>query len=108
MKTIVILLLAIITTFTAYGQSSFSAKFVGLTIHPFGDESAALQPYKLDDRAVFVMNFGGVVSYEKYIWRDLVSYKVLQAVFADCSAGLASITNLAIQGVFLKKTYLSI
>jgi hypothetical protein len=40
------------------------------------------------------LNFGGFVGYEKFVYRDLVSVKVIQGVFTDCSAGLASVTHL--------------
>lgn len=88
---------------TAVGQSSVSLKYVGLTIHPFGDETAFLQPYKLDKNAVFVANFGGVVMYEKFIWRDKLSVQALQAVFADCSFSLAGISSISLKGVFFDK-----
>jgi hypothetical protein len=83
--------------------SNVSLKFLGFTIHPFGDRTANLQPYKLDKNARFVMNFGGVLGYERFIFEDVVSIKGLQAVFADCSAGLASVTHAAVRGTFLNR-----
>lgn len=83
--------------------SNIGLKFIGLTMHPMGDRTANLQPYKLDPHARFVFNFGGVLSYERFIWQDVFSIKVLQALFADCSAGLASVTHVAIRGTFLNR-----
>lgn len=80
-----------------------SLKFMGLTIHPTGDRTAYLQPYKLDRNAYFVMNFGGVLGYERFLWQDVISVKALQALFADCSAGLASVTHVAVRGTFLDR-----
>jgi hypothetical protein len=87
----------------AQRPSNLSLKFLGLTMHPFGDRTANLQPYKLDPNAMFVLNFGGALGYERFIFQDRISVKGLQAVFADCSAGLASVTHVAIRGTFLKR-----
>lgn len=83
-----------ITSNLCSAQSAFTVKYFGLTIHPFGDPTAELQPYKLDDNAKFVMNFGGFAGYEKFFYRDLVSVKAIQGVFSDCSGGLASVTHI--------------
>lgn len=89
----------------ARGQtpSNVSLKFLGLTWHPLGDPLAHLQPFRLDEEARLVMNFGGALGYERYIWQDVFSVKALQAVFADCSAGLASATHVAVRGTFLHR-----
>jgi hypothetical protein len=88
---------------SAQTPSNVSLKFMGLTIHPTGDRTAYLQPYKLDPNAYFVMNFGGGLGYERFIWMDVLSVKALQVIFADCSAGLASVTHVALRGTFLNK-----
>lgn len=80
-------------------QDVVTLKYFGLTIHPFGDRTAALQPYKLDKKARFVMNFGGFAGYEHYVWRDLVSVKAIQGVFSDCSGGLAGISHIGVRGL---------
>ena len=77
-----------------YGQSNISLKYFGLTIHPFGDQLAHIQPYRLDDKAYFVLNIGGFVKYERYIWEDILTLNIAQGVFSDCSAGLASVSSL--------------
>jgi hypothetical protein len=78
-------------------QSNWSIKYFGLTIHPFGDASADIQPYKLDENAYFVLNFGGYVGYEKFIWNDFLSVKLKQGLFTDCSAGWMGVTHLGLQ-----------
>lgn len=83
--------------FSARAQDAFTVKYFGTTIHPFGDPSAALQPYKLDDEARFVLNFGGFAGYERFVYRDLISVKGIFGVFTDCSAGLGSATHLGIR-----------
>lgn len=87
----------------SYGQSCFTLKYFGLTIHPFGDKQANLQPYKLDDEAHLIFNLGGFAGYEKYLWEDIVSAKIIQGVFSDCSAGLASVTHLGLRGFLYEK-----
>lgn len=84
-------------------QSSLSAEFVGFTIHPAGDKTAHLQPNKLDEKARFVINYGAVITYEKYLIGDVVAFKGLQAIAADCSAGWASITHIGIKGLVIRK-----
>jgi len=84
-------------------QSAFTVRYVGITIHPFGDDQANLQPYKLDKKAYFVANFGGLAGYERFVWEDIVSVKLLQGLFSDCSGGWAAVTHLGFRGVLLDK-----
>lgn len=85
--------------FKSYAQSNVSIKYFGFTLHPFGDYSAEIQPYKLDKKAFTVLNFGGYASYEKYVYGDLLAVRVKQGVFTDCAAGLMGVSHV---GVFIK------
>jgi hypothetical protein len=96
-RNFLLLIAGIAFHFNAAAQSNVSLKYFGLTMHPFGDQTAYLQPYKLDDNARFVLNFGGFGSYEKYVWEEIISVKAMQGVFTDCSAGLAGITHLGLR-----------
>jgi hypothetical protein len=96
------LLALLLSATTIFAQSNVSLRFMGLTVHPGGDPTAELQPYKLDKDAWLVLNFGGVFSYEKFIWQDFMSFNGVQAFFADCSAGFASVSHVGIRGYFLK------
>lgn len=94
--------------FPALGQfrenpSAFTVKYFGLTVHPFGDRTAELQPYKLDKGAHFVLNFGGYAGYEKFVYKDLVSVKVIQGLFSDCSGGWASVTHFGVRALLLER-----
>ncbi len=93
MRKVTLLLFLLLGLQYAQAQSTFTLKYFGLTVHPFGDPTAHLQPYKFDDKARFVMNFGAFAGYEKFVHRDLVSVKVIQGLFTDCSAGWASVTH---------------
>lgn len=103
MKKSLILLLTVGLPFYGQSQNNLSMEFVGLTIHPAGDPTAHLQPNKLDEDARFVINYGGVLSYEHFIIGDVFAVKGLQAVLADCSAGWASITQIAIKGMVIRQ-----
>jgi len=89
-------------TVSVQGQSAFTVKYFGLTVHPFGDKTADLQPYKLDKHARFVLNFGAFAGYERFVYKDFVSVKVIQGAFTDCSAGWASVTHLGVRLLLLR------
>lgn len=84
-------------SFVGKSQSNFSLKYFGLTIHPFGDYSASIQPHKLDKQAYLVVNFGGYASYEYYVWLDKLSVRVKQGVFTDCAGGPMGVSHLGVQ-----------
>ncbi len=94
MRLTVLLVLLLCSLNAANAQSTFTLKYFGMTIHPFGDPTAHLQPFKLDDRARFVANFGGFAGYEKFVYRDLVSVKAIGGLFSDCSGGWATVAHL--------------
>lgn len=102
LSSLAIVLLLIIRT-DGFAQSTVTLKYFGLTIHPFGDSQAQLQPYKLDNTAHFVLNYGGFAGYEQYVYEDFISVKVLQGIFTDCSGGLASVTHVGVRGVLIDK-----
>lgn len=90
-------LLIVVCSSNAQAPSAFTIKYFGLTIHPFGDKTAELQPYKLDRNARFVANFGCFLGYERFVFKDLVSIKIIQAGFTDCSGGLAGFTHVGVR-----------
>ncbi len=94
----IIALFLFVWSISAKAQSNLSLKYFGLTIHPFGDNTARHQPYKLDKNAFFVANYGGFIEYEKYIVGSSFALKVGQGIFADCSNGWASATFFGFKG----------
>lgn len=84
-------------------QTAFNLRYVGITVHPFGDDQASIQPYKLDKRAVLVANFGVLAAAEHFVWEDIVSVKLLQGLFSDCSAGWAAVTHVGVRGLIFEK-----
>lgn len=98
-----VLFLGLFSIAQSVAQSTFTLKYFGLTVHPFGDPTANLQPYKLDRNAFFVANFGLFTGYEKFVYKDILSVKVIQAGFSDCSGGAAGFTHLGIRAVALDR-----
>lgn len=97
MRFFVTAIVLLASCFSSFSQSTFTAKYFGLTVHPKGDRTAHLQPNKLDKNAVFVRNTGLFVGYERFVYEDLISVKVIQGVMTDCSNGLASATHVGIR-----------
>lgn len=91
-----------LATFNCNAQSAFTLKYFGLTVHPFGDKTANIQPFKLDDKARFVANFGVFAGYERFVYKDYFSVKIIEALFTDCSGGWAMIHHLGFRFQLLK------
>ena len=84
-------------------QDNVGIKFFGLSIHPKGEaKNAQLMPNKLDKKAYLVMNFGAEASYEKFVYKDIFSVKVVQAFYADCAEMLGGFTHLGVRGKIFK------
>jgi len=84
-------------------QNCISVRYFGMTIHPFGDEQAKLQPHRLDEHAYVVANFGGFISADHYIWHDLIAVTLMQGMFTDCSGGWAGFSHLGVRALFLER-----
>jgi hypothetical protein len=85
-----------------FGQSGIGLKFFGLTIHPKGDKNAFLMPRKFDARGVFVLNIGGMASYEHFVHQDRVSIKTIQALYSDCAAKLGGFSHIGLRARIFK------
>jgi hypothetical protein len=96
MKKILVAASVLIAHF-ASAQNCFSLRYFGLTVHPFGDQTAALQPYKLDKRAIVVANFGGFISVDHYVKKDYIAITFMQAAFSDCSGGWGGFTHIGVR-----------
>lgn len=98
-----LLLFVVAISLAAPAQTCFSLRYFGLTVHPFGDQTAELQPYKLDKNAYLVANFGAFGSVDHYVWHDLVAVTGMQAVFTDCSGGFAGFSHIGLRGTVLDR-----
>lgn len=79
-------------------RDNIGIKFFGLSIHPFGDENAFLMPRKLDRNGYFVLNLGAMLSYEKFVWQDILSVKAIQAGYSDCAARAGGFSHIGVRG----------
>lgn len=102
MKTIVLFTL-LLAALHVSAQNKVGLKYFGLSIHPKGEkENAFLMPNKLDKDAYLVLNAGGVVSYERFLYKDILSLKIAQALYADCAARLGGFTHIGLRGRIMK------
>jgi len=79
-------------------QMAFGAKLTGLSIHPAGAAHWYLMPWKLDERAIFVINPGARINFEYFIYRDIFSVKIEQGLYKDCLFQLGGFTHLGLRG----------
>lgn len=85
-------------------QDNAGIKFFGMSIHPKGEkDNAFLMPNKLDKNAYLVLNFGGIVSYEYFIFKDIISLKAVQALYADCAARLGGFSHIGLRAIILRR-----
>ena len=88
----------------ATAQDNMGMKFFGLSIHPKGElDNAFLMPHKLDKSGYLVMNLGAELMYEKFLLKDVLSVKLVQALYADCAGRLGGFSHIGIRGKILKK-----
>ncbi|MBU2018349.1 MAG: hypothetical protein KJ941_01775 [Bacteroidetes bacterium] len=103
-RNILILFFIVFTSFkTTRAQYAITAKYFGMTIHPFGDSYAYLQPYRLDKNARFVLNFGAFIGVERFLSNPRFSIKAIQAGFLDCSGGWAGFSHLGFRSLVFEK-----
>lgn len=94
---VILVIFCLLLSRQGIAQHNFGFNFVFLTWHPDGDRNAFLQPNRLDDEAKLVLNWGGVLSYERFIYRRKVSIKLAQAAYSDCAQLFAGHTHIALR-----------
>ena len=83
----------------AHAQESIGLRFFGLSIHPHGEsENARIMPLRLDREAYFVQNLGGILSYERPVYKDFLLTKVAVALYSDCAAQLGGFVHVGLRG----------
>jgi len=94
----------ILLTLHLSAQNNVGLKYFGLSVHPKGEkDNAFLMPNKMDKEAHLVLNMGGVISYEHFIYKDILSLKIAQALYADCAARLGGFSHIGLRGRIVKK-----
>jgi len=79
-------------------QYTFGIKLTGLSIHPGGAQNAHIMKYKIDEKGVFVFNPGIRLSFEYFIYKDIVSIKFDQGFYRDCANQFAGFSHIGIRG----------
>jgi hypothetical protein len=59
-------------------------------------------PLKFDQRGIFVLNLGVEICVEYFIYKDIVSVKFIQALYADCCQKFGGFTHLGLRGRIFK------
>ncbi len=96
-------LLFLLISLTSYSQDNFTFKFFGLSIHPDGDVNADNMPTRIDRRGVAVVNIGVYLGYEKFVHKDKLSIKMVNAYYSDCGGLFSGFMHLGFRGVILQK-----
>ncbi len=103
MRQLLFALIILLIAGSTSAQSNVGVKYFGFSIHPKGDAQADLMPYKLDKKGKYILNFGTILSYQKFIYRDLISVKFAQGIYTDSGGLLSGHTHLGFRVVFLEK-----
>lgn len=67
-----------------HAQQRISIYACGFTIHSNGDPNAELMPLKLDKNGKYLINYGAVFHYKRYI-NERVTINAIQTIQADCA-----------------------
>lgn len=84
-------------------KNAFTVKFIALSIHPVKDNpNAKIYRNRLDKNGYLVMQYGGVLGYERFFYKDIFSIRVQQGLYADCAAVFAGFTHIGWRGRIFK------
>jgi len=99
MKKLIVLFILVFININIYANDLFiGVKFFGLSIHPFGALNTQHMPLKFDKKGLFVLNLGAELCIEYFIYKDVISIKFIQALYADCVQKLGGFTHLGLRG----------
>ncbi len=87
----------------SFAQDNVGIKYFGINIHPKGASNAHLMPNKLDKNGYLVLNPGIEITYEKFLHKDIVSIKIIQALYYDCASRLGGFSHIGIRAKIFKK-----
>lgn len=59
-------------------------------------------PWKLDPKGIVVFNPGVTLNFEYFVWRDIISIKLVQGLYGDCAMQFAGFSHLGFRVRFLK------
>lgn len=84
-------------------KNAVTVKFFGLSAHLKQSPHPELFPNRLDEKGIFVVDLGAIVGYERFVYRDKLSVRVEQGLYADCAAELAGFTHVGWRGTILSR-----
>ncbi len=97
------LLLLVLLVNSLQAQNNIGFKYFGLSIHPnLEKENAKIMDLKFDKNGVFVLNLGGEITYEHFIYKDKFSIKFVQALYSDCASKLGGFIHLGFRSKIFK------
>jgi hypothetical protein len=79
-------------------KNAFTVKYFGLSMHLRQTPTPELFKNRLDRKGIAVLNFGGIVGYDRFVVRDVISVRVEQGLYADCASSMAGFTHLGWRG----------
>ncbi|MBF8964271.1 hypothetical protein I0P70_13535 [Pontibacter sp. FD36] len=83
-------------------KNAFTVKFFGLSMHLRPTPYPELFKNRLDRKGIAVLNFGGIVGYDRFVVREVISVRVEQGLYSDCASSLAGFTHLGWRGQIFK------
>lgn len=104
----VLVLLLLFFSILGFSQDNFTVKFFGFSFHPDGDVNADNMPTKIDKNGVAVVNLGVYLGYEKFVYKDKLSLKAVNAYYSDCGGLFSSLIHFGFRGVILQMDKFSI
>ncbi|MBX0333928.1 hypothetical protein K3G39_11845 [Pontibacter sp. HSC-14F20] len=83
-------------------KNAFTVKFFGLSVHLRQTPYPELFKNRLDEQGIAVLNFGGIVGYDRFVVREVISVRLEQGLYSDCASSLAGFTHLGWRGQIFK------
>lgn len=79
-------------------KNAFTVKYFGLSMHLRQTPYPELFKNRLDRKGIAVLNFGGIIGYDRFVVRDVISVRIEQGLYSDCASSMAGFTHLGWRG----------
>jgi hypothetical protein len=84
-------------------DNAITLKFFGLSMHLKESPYPEIFPNRIDKKGYFVFNYGGIVGYERNVFRHKFSLRIEQGLYADCAGSLAGFTHVGWRSVIFNR-----
>ncbi|MEE9166725.1 MAG: hypothetical protein V3U24_04590 [Candidatus Neomarinimicrobiota bacterium] len=105
LKRLIAALFFLLTVSQSNSQVHLGIKFIGPTIHLKKSPHPHLYQRRLDRNGFLVLNVGIIVSFEVFLYKDMVSLKMVQGVLSDCAEHLAGFSHIGLRGTLAGKNH---